>query len=329
MKQTVIVGVDVSKLTLDIFIRPSGTALCIDNKFSGFKRFLKIIREQSEVDSVIVVMEHTGKYSSRWEEFLRKHEIKYCKVAALQIKRSMGMVRGKNDKIDAVRISEYGWLRREILTSDEWPGEPIRSLQEWLSLRTKLVSDRSGYICRLKELKSVALNDGVSKELIKIQKNLIAVFNQKIAEADKKIRSIIKENMALSRSWELLKGIKGVGWIVAAYMISCTDNFKRFSNARKFNCYAGLAPFVHQSGSSIRGRARVSHLANKEAKRLLTLAATSAIQHDPEMKTFYTRRVAEGKPRMSCVNMIRVKLVSRMFAVIKRQTPYLPLRIAA
>ena len=112
-------------------------------------------------------------------------------------------------------------------------------------------------------------------------------------------------------------------------MISYTENFTRFSNARKFNCYAGLAPFAHQSGSSIKGKARVSRLANKEAKTLLNLAASSAIRFNTEMRAYYQRRVQEGKRKMSCLNIIRSKMVARMFAVIKRQTPYQELPIAA
>ena len=107
------------------------------------------------------------------------------------------------------------------------------------------------------------------------------------------------------------------------------ENFERFGNARKFNCYAGLAPFKHESGSSIKGRSRVSHLANKEAKALLNLAASCAIRCDQELKHYYQKRVSEGKRKMSCLNIIRSKLVARMFAVIKRQTPYQEYRIAA
>jgi len=106
------------------------------------------------------------------------------------------------------------------------------------------------------------------------------------------------------------------------FTFGCTNNFKRFSNARQFNCYSGLAPFKHQSGTSINGRAHVSHLANKEAKTLLNLGASVAIRFNPEMKEYYQKRVAEGKRKMSCLNIIRSKIVARMFAVVKRQTPY-------
>ncbi len=87
--------------------------------------------------------------------------------------------------------------------------------------------------------------------------------------------------------------------------------------------------FGYESGSSIKGRSKVSHLANKEAKALLNLAACCAIRCNDEMKQYYQKRVTEGKKKMSCLNIIRSKLVARMFAVIKRQTTYQEKLLAA
>jgi transposase len=105
-------------------------------------------------------------------------------------------------------------------------------------------------------------------------------------------------------------------------MIAYTENLQKFSNSRQFSCYAGVAPFEHSSGTSIRGKSRVSHYANKKAKRLLNLAASVAIQHNQELKQYYQRRVGEGKSKMSTLNIVRNKLIDRMFVVVKRQPPY-------
>lgn len=322
MKECLIVGVDISKSTLDIFVKPTGMMMKIPNDLCGFKKCISMLKKQSgNQKEVLVIMEHTGQYSYRFELFLRSKEIGYCKIAALQIKRSLGMIRGKNDKVDAERIAEYGWLRRDILTADQYPIEIIMELRRLLSLRLKFVRDRSGYITRLKEMKAAgACNPGGDES--QLQQHTIRFFTSNIQILDKKIMALIGSDINLQKTCELLRSIKGIGWIVAAHMISYTDNFKRFNNARKFNCYAGIAPFKHESGSSIKGKARVSHLANKEMKALLNLAASSAIQHDKEMRMYYQRRISEGKHKMSCLNIVRAKLVARMFAVIKRQTPY-------
>ena len=328
MQDFLIVGVDVSKATLDVFFKPSGTLLHIENKLSGFKQLLKSLRDLSSQEmKILVVLEHTGRYSDRFEKFMRATGIEFCKIPALQIKRSLGVLRGKNDAIDAQRIAEYGWLRRDVLIPDPVVEKEIQELKHLLSLRSMLVRNRSGYYCRLKEVKATKTTS-MSFE-IKLLEQSIRFLTARIQETEVHIKKLITANADLCRTSDLLRSIKGVGWIVACYMITCTANFKRFKNARKFNCYAGLAPFKHESGSSIKGRSRISHLANKEVKTILNLAATCAMRFDPELKQYYQRRVNEGKRKMSCINIIRSKIVGRMFAIIKRQTPFVPLTQAA
>jgi transposase len=327
MQQTLIVGVDVSKSTLDICFKPCSTNLRIKNNVAGFRSLYTQLKKMN-AQTVLVVMEHTGHYSFRFEKFLSSKSIGYCKVPALQIKRSLGITRGKTDKLDATRIAEYAWLRRDILIADAEVEDDIRRLGMLISLRQKMVKDRSGYISRLKAMKATGVCLA-SDCIMKMQQDIIRSLGKQIKVIETEIKAVIASNDRLANTCRLLKTIKGVGLIVAAYMISCTRNFTRFRTFRKFNCYAGLAPFYHESGSSIKGRSRVSHLANKKAKTLLNLAACCAIRCDQEMKQYYQKRVAEGKRKMSCLNIIRSKIVGRMFAVIKRQTPYQPLTIAA
>lgn len=101
-----------------------------------------------------------------------------------------------------------------------------------------------------------------------------------------------------------------------------SNGFKGFEPWRKFTCYCGIAPFPNQSGTSIRGRTKVSHLANKQGKAVLSMCASSAIQHNAEMKAYCQRRVAEGKNKKSTLNIIRNKLLARAFAAVKRGTLY-------
>ncbi|MEZ5037261.1 MAG: IS110 family transposase [Chitinophagales bacterium] len=93
------------------------------------------------------------------------------------------------------------------------------------------------------------------------------------------------------------------------------------SNPRSLACHCGVAPFERSSGL-FKGKARVSHMANKRLKTALHMAALSAMKLDKELKQFYERKVAEGKSKMSVINAIRNKLIHRIFAVIKRATPY-------
>jgi transposase len=325
MKEMVLVGIDVSKKTLDLFILPYGERMTIINDLKGYRLWWgKMLKLCSADTPVLVVMEHTGYYSAKFEDFLRKMSVGYCKIPATQIKKSIGMVRGKSDKIDAERIAGYGWLRRDTLRPDEPVSKAVEELKAWLSLRMKLVRERAGYLSRVKEMKSAGCTIGMDQ-----QKKIITCLDQQIKKTDADIKAHIRANEELQKTHDLLMSVKGVGTVVAAYMICSTHNFTKFNDARKFNCYAGIAPFSHQSGTSIKGKARVSHLANKDIKTLLNLAAFCAVRCDEELKTYYQRKVEEGKAKMSCMNAVRAKIVARMFAVVKRETPFIPLRTAA
>ena len=132
-------------------------------------------------------------------------------------------------------------------------------------------------------------------------------------------------NASIASNYSLIQSIIGIGQINAAVIITVTDNFRKFDNPRKFACYCGVAPFEHTSGTSIRGKTRTSKLAAKDLKVLLTRAAITAMVHDPQIRTYYLRKVSEGKHKASVINAIRAKIIYRCFAVVKRKTPFVKL----
>ena len=144
-----------------------------------------------------------------------------------------------------------------------------------------------------------------------------------IGKIDVELNIIISENSGIKKMYDLITSIKGVGPQTALYMIVLSNGFLSFKNFRKFASYAGIAPFQYQSGTSIKGKTKVSHLANKKIKTLLSSCATSAIKWNPEMKAYYNRKLEEGKNEMSIINAVRNKILSRMFAVVNRGTPYI------
>jgi transposase len=321
MQNKVIIGTDVSKLSLDNAIKTAGAYCRVVNTSKGFKQWLTWALAFGIKEELHVVMEHTGYYSYQFELFLQAQKIAYTKVNALEIKRSSGLVRGKNDKTDAMMISLYGWLRREELRAEKIPAAVITELKDFISLRDKLVRDRSGYKARVKE-QNATRKYAKNHLQNRIQTRKIKELTEDIKQVEKAMKQLIKQHTELQNNYDLLVSIKGIGFVIAAYMLAYTGNFTKFTDSSKFNCYAGLVPFDHTSGTSIRGKSRVSHFANKKAKRLLNLAASVAIQHNQELKQYYQRRVAEGKSKIGTLNIIRKKLVDRMFAIIKRQTPY-------
>jgi transposase len=126
---------------------------------------------------------------------------------------------------------------------------------------------------------------------------------------------------------KLLCSVPGVGLLIAAHMIAYSESFTKFSCWRKFACYVGTTPFPTRSGTSIKGRNKVSAIGNRRLKGLLHIGAVNMIKTDTDYRRFYKRKTKEGKHHIVVINTIRNKLISRMFAVIRRQTPYVALQI--
>lgn len=317
-----IIGADLSKKTIDLFYHLNETHLKIDNNLQGFKTLLKWIRQQQiNLSELIIVMEHTGLYSFCFEEFLHRHQIYFTKVSALAIKHSIGLVRGKSDKIDASRIAAYGNEKKDKLSAEPPTSKELQRLQLLYATRERLVKQKVGLINAVKEYRNIDLlqNDPV----LKCQQRLIKNYEKEIAKLEALIDDVFKSNPSLQKNHLLLQSIKGVGKVLATATIIKTRNFTRFTNARKFACFCGTAPFEHTSGTSIKGRTRVSHLADKQMKTLLDLSAKTAIQYDKELREYYLNRTQNGKPKMNTINVVRNKILYRMFAVIKRQTPFI------
>ena len=146
----------------------------------------------------------------------------------------------------------------------------------------------------------------------------------RIESIDSQIRDLISSDKGVKKNFELATSVKGIGQMIAAFMIVTTNNFTSFENGRKYACYAGIAPFENASGK-FQGKSKVNPLANKRIKVLLTSGASVASMWDPEINAYYKRKTEEGKHRNLIINSIRCKLVNRIFAVVRRQTPYVNL----
>jgi transposase len=322
MKVQHIIGADLSKKSIDLVCHLLNTHIQIENSIAGFKDLLQwMCKQKINVSETMIVMEHTGLYSYCFENFLHQHQIAFCKVNALAIKRSIGLVRGKTDKIDATRIASYGYEKKDKLAIDVPASDALKRLQLLHSTRERLVRHRASLLCAIKEYKHIGIAE---KDIImQTQLKLIKSFDKQIEKLMTEIETIINEQESLKQNFHLLQSITGIGKVVALITIIKTHNFTRFANARKFACFCGTAPFPHDSGTSIKKKSRVSHLADKQMKSLLDLSAKSAIQYDKELREYYLKRTEGGKSKMSTINVVRNKILYRMFAVIKRQTPFL------
>ncbi len=218
-------------------------------------------------------------------------------------------------------------MRKDELTAVKPLSSQQFSLQQLMTYRDKLVADKASYQSRLKELSEQA-GKSLNEKMQASAEYIMQVLTVEIKQTEAEIEKLIDEDEELSTNFELIRSVVGIGFATAVHVLISTENFNRFTDPRKFNCYCGVAPFEHTSGSSIRGKTRVRHLANKKLKSLLTMGAISAVRFDPELKLKYEQKVKEGKAKMSALNIIRAKLIERIFAVIRKQTKY-KLRVAA
>lgn len=317
------VGIDISKLTFDARIHSSQIEGKFDNDKKGYKKLVDWAFKNSEKpkENIIFVFEHTGLYSHGLSVYLSSKDIPFIIVPGLEIKNSSGMSRGKNDKKDAKKIAKYGYRMRDEITPTKLSSEEEQSLKHLLSLRQRLVKQSAGFKTSHKEQKRV-LSKKHNKTLLSTQEKVINYLEKQIEQVNNEMMNVLKKNESMLRNYQLITSIKGIGQQTALFMIAYTANFTKFENHRKFASYCGIAPFENQSGTSIRGKTKVSNLANKKIKTLLDLCAKSSIQHNAEMKHYYEKRIAKGKNKMSTINIIRNKLVARMFAVVNRGQEY-------
>jgi transposase len=325
-KSKLFIGIDVSKKKLDIsFLSdPKQTKhqhFIVTNCKKGMRSILTEAKKIGyTLENLVVCFEHTGMYSMPLCFFMQEKQVNYAMVPALEIHRSKGITRGKNDKVDSKDIALYTCVHIHKIEFTTLPEKILMKLKVMLSERSKII--RATHIFkRAKETKEFMPPDIVS-DALKTSKKMETFLKKMLKEIDSKIQNLIKSDVEINKKYELACSVPGVGPQTALHLISCTRGFTAFDNWRKLACYAGIAPFEYTSGSSIRGKTKVSHIANIQLKSILNMAALSAMQYDPQIKKYYQKKVAEGKNKMSVINAIRCKLISRVMATVKRGTPY-------
>ena len=326
MKISEVIGIDVSKLVVDVRIQTTQDYQQFENSAKGFKKMCNWVSKRSPIPKAqtLYVFEHTGMYSHNLAVYLDEHDFCFSIVSGLEVKRSLGIARGKDDKIDATKIARYAYRLRDELKPSILPTKEIAYIRRLLTLRERLVKQRAGFKASYKEQKRVFLKKE-NQLLFETQEKMIKYISKQIDAVEKELHDAININEELKTLYHLIISIRSVGPQTALFMIVFTAAFTKFKDARKFASYCGVAPFPNRSGTSIRGKTKVSHLANKKMKSLLDQCAKNAIQHNYEMKQYYNKRIEQGKSKMSTINVVRNKLLARIFAVIKRQTPYVDL----
>lgn len=325
METIYFLGIDISKKKLDSALTLDGRQfheVQIENRTKTIMAFVRDLKRQlSSLDKLVVCLEHTGIYGLPLLDVLVKNKVKICVYPAMQIKKSLGITRGKNDRVDAMRIAQYAFKNKEDLTFWKPQRDSLQKLKALLVTRERLVKTRVQLEVPIAECNEF-IAPSIRKDMISYCRQTINAIRKDIMRVEKAINALVKTDSQLLQQRDIATSIPGVGNIVALNMIVSTNEFTKISESKKFACYSGVAPFEHRSGSSIRGKTRVSKMANMTMKRLIHLAAMSAIRCNQELKAFYLRKVKAGKNKMSVLNAVRNKLISRVFACIKNQRKY-------
>lgn len=322
------IGIDVSKNTLDVTVindeEPNKTHYeRFGNNLKELKQLIGFVRLHAKAKSNrwLFCMEHTGIYTMHLSVYFSLHKYSYALVPAIDIQRSVGLRRGKSDKTDSRAIAKYAYLRQHDIILSSLPEKVLIKLKLLLSYRDRLTRAK-------KMLKTISvemdqfLGKELTKDVIQSSSKMSLKIDAEQKMIDNKIMALVKENKELCDQFDLITTIPGIGPQTALNLMVYTRCFSTFDNARQLACYAGVAPFEYTSGTSIRGKTKVSPMANKKLKVLLSMCALNAKKADPEIGIYYLRKVEEGKNPMSVINAIKNKLILRVFATVKRGTPY-------
>jgi transposase len=326
MKYKHIIGIDVSKGWLDFTVLEEGSLLFyerVQNSNQGinlFHRKLKL-HKSFKPESGLFCMEHTGIYNNHLLDFLDKKKLNICLESGIQIKHSSGLKRGKSDKIDSQRIAIYAFKNQEEIKLWKPQRAILNKLKQLTTLRSRLVN----VIKQLKTPVKEAIGFNRKSEqniIIKACKKSISSLESDLKSLNTKILEIIHNDEDLKRLYNIVTSVPGIGNVTAVEIIITTNEFKNINCPKKYACYSGVAPFEHQSGSSIRGKTRVSSMGNKCIKKLLHLAALSVSSRNGELREYYLRKVQEGKNKMLVINAIRNKLIARVFTCVSQDRLY-------
>jgi transposase len=318
------IGVDVSKEKLDVALlreQDKVKTKVVANKRMGWQELLDWSLKNTGVaiGELHFVMEATGIYHEQLASFLYETGAKVSVVNPAQIKfygQGLG-VRSKNDKKDSVVLARYGL--KENPKSWQPEAQEIRELKALLARFDGIEKD----LQREKNRQEKARISLAPAEVINSLNLMIEQLKTERKRLNKLIEDHINKHQKLKENKALLESIPAVGKVIATRMLMVIGS-RQFENAHQCAAYLGLIPVQHESGSSVKGRTRLSKAGNPIIRAKLYMAAVVATRYNPDIKAQYERLTSKGKSKMSALGAAMRKLVQICFGVLKHQQPYQP-----
>lgn len=327
------IGIDFSKKTFDAaVVRPSdkGSFVCnkFDNNTQGFRLLRRWVKKCSKgiaPSCWLFCGENTGSYSIPLSDWLSAQGLYMWIENAYVLKCSMGLVRGKDDKTDSIRIAQYAMRMSDEAREYVPMSAAMKAIRRLMRNRDGLVKCSTALTNSRMELEYLADEGIVLGRMKEIDRNLEKVRKliKEISEDIKKqLDEIMMSDEELSKNYHILMSFTGISTINTAALLLYTDNFRKFDTPNKLACYWGVAPFSRQSGTSVHSPAHCSPICNQHLKALLTQATLCAIMHDKNMRAYYLRLIERGKSRQVAMNDTKSKILHILFAMVKSGTTY-------
>jgi len=316
-----IYGIDLSKEKFDVNFKQSDGNLksfIVKNTVSQIDKFLDTVEPNA-----ILCAEHSGVYSELLVSLAIHRTLRIALVPGYQIKHSLGLKRGKSDRIDAMKIREYAERFHDKLCFLNLESEELKELREIYSLRTLLVQQRKMLLTKQQGKLHLSSNSILVGQ---VTREVLLKLDEQIKKLEKQILQLIRSNKALWKSYDIVTSIVGIGKVTACELIIKTGNFKRIGTARTAASYAGVCPFPNSSGKMVK-KSKVSPLADKSLKSLLFMCACSAVKNNKEYYLYFSKKSSEKKQYYLIMNNVANKLLRTVYALIESGQRFDPFHI--
>lgn len=311
-----VLGIDVAKASFDVALLRQGKL-----KFKGFANTSEGFTALQDwlqglgVERVHACLEATGTYWEALSEWLfdNGHVVSVLNPAQVKDFARSLLTRNKTDAVDAAVLARFC----AALTPPPWTPPPVevRVLRALLRRLAALEETRQQEHNRLL-VADASVRDSIQRHL--------AYLDTEITALRQRIQDHIDQHPDLKQKQDLLQSIPGIGAVVSQTLLSFITRIEAFDSAKQLAAFAGLTPKRHESGSSVRGKTRLSKIGHADLRRLLYFPAMSAIRHNPLLKAFAERLRQQGKaPKLILVAAMR-KLLHIAFGVLKSNTPFNP-----
>lgn len=317
MMQGFVIGVDISKERLDVFLGARGRHLSLPNTPAGCRRLAALSREPDSACAVLVVFEATSVYDRMLEEALARAGIAYARVnprRAREFARAAGLL-AKTDRVDARMLALMG-ERLDLRCSGPVDAQARRA-QALFERRAQLVEDRKRLKTQLKQMERLG-----HAEIVEEMTQALVELSRRIAVYARSLEQQLAQAPALARRAAIARSLPGFGPVVASAFALKAPEFGALDR-RGAAALIGVAPLACDSGA-MRGKRRCWG-GRKPLRDLLHMAALAARRHG-RFKDLYDRLIAKGKANKVALTAVGRKLVTILNALIKADTTYDPTR---